>query len=602
MKFPSVRLALQEAGQTLLRFPLVLLDAAIGTVAAVLLTDHEGPAQATVLFKVLFAAILGMPLLIALVLAAEKRGWSKGTSWSVQSLGILVLVAYATTIPANLEVAPKLEVLRLLVLAVALHLLVAVAPFTSKGETLGFWQFNKSLFFRALTAGLVTHVLYAGLALALAAMDNLFGLEIVEKRYAQLWMSLVGLVCTWFFLAGIPRILNETEYLAEYPKGLRMFTNYALLPLVLIYLTILTAYLAKILVSWEWPEGWVSKLILGFAVTGLFSYLLLYPVVTSAEGGWLKRAPRWLFVALIPLVVMLFLALWRRVSEYGWTEDRYLAAAIGVWLVIIAGYFLFRKQKDIRFIPATLCAAALVLSYGPWSPFAVSERSQVNRLQNLLTRNSILVNGSVCKSGKDVPARDVREVSAVLDYVHEFHGFGRIQPWFSESLSADSVGDGAYKKPEYVAGLLGLKYMHVRPGPSGGVVMLDADKDAIVAIDGFNRLVRGQRIANRQNPRVKLEEGISYRVSDDLGMLTLMVGSDGKVDTAAFDIRSAVDSLLKEYEGANNATIPPQKMMIASVSGGLKAKVCLRQVNVRRETATLKFFWYIADFLIEREH
>src|SRR5512139_1500595 len=92
MKLPSVGQILQGASRTFLRFPLVLCSAVVGTVSAVILMDHEGPEVATALFSILFASILGIPLLFGLAVIAEKRGWGRWKSLGVQVFGIALLV------------------------------------------------------------------------------------------------------------------------------------------------------------------------------------------------------------------------------------------------------------------------------------------------------------------------------------------------------------------------------------------------------------------------------------------------------------------------------------------------------------------------------
>jgi peptidoglycan/LPS O-acetylase OafA/YrhL len=128
MKLPSLQQVVQDATRTFLRFPVVLIFAAVGTFAAVMLIDHEGPPQATILFNVLLASILGIPMLLAFALIAEKKKWSRLLSIGVQLLGVLLLAAYGFTIPADLGNAPAIYIIRQLMLAVALHLFVAFAP------------------------------------------------------------------------------------------------------------------------------------------------------------------------------------------------------------------------------------------------------------------------------------------------------------------------------------------------------------------------------------------------------------------------------------------------------------------------------------------
>jgi hypothetical protein len=55
--------------------------------------------------------------------------------------------------------------------------------------------------------------------------------------------------------------------------------------------------------------------------------------------SWITRAITWFHAVLVPLIVMLFLAFWRRVSEYGITESRYLGLALVAWLGILVLYY-----------------------------------------------------------------------------------------------------------------------------------------------------------------------------------------------------------------------------------------------------------------------
>ncbi|HEX7572539.1 MAG TPA: DUF4153 domain-containing protein, partial [Bacteroidota bacterium] len=381
MKLPSIRESFHDARATLLRFPLVILDAAVGTLAALILVDYEGPPAPTILFKILLAAILGIPLLSALALLAEKKEWRSSKAMCIQAIGLLFLAGYALSVPSDLAEAPANTIIQFFLIASGLHLFVATAPFTARGELNGFWHYNKTLFVRMLTALLYAVVLWVGRAIALAALKNLFGLDIPEKRYFELWVLIAGLFMTWFFLAGVPRELARLESLTEYPKGLKVFAQYILFPLVLVYLVILYAYMGKIIIAWDWPQGWVSKLILGFSGAGIFSLLLLQPITEREENVWIRTAARWFYVILIPLVMMLFFALWRRVSEYGVTPGRYLAMALGLWLAALVVYFVASKAKSIKVIPATLCILAFVVSVGPWGMLSVSEQSQVSRFR-----------------------------------------------------------------------------------------------------------------------------------------------------------------------------------------------------------------------------
>jgi hypothetical protein len=599
MKLPSLQQVLAEAVRTVRRFPLVLAVAAVGTLAAIVLLDHEGAARPTVLFNVLFASILGISTLLTIALTAEKGKWGRTASLGAQAAGILALAAYACSIPTDLGNAPEFHFFRLLMVGTAMHLFASVVPFAGSREVNGFWHFNKALLLRALTSVLFSGVLFAGLAVALGALDNLFGVHVSPKRYGELWVLVAGVFTTWFFVGGIPEDLDALESETEYPRAIKLFAQYILLPLTLVYLVILYAYLGKILIAWDWPQGWVSRLILGFAGVGMLMHLLFYPIQDRDENVWIRRACRWFYVAMAPLVVVFLLAVARRTSEYGITEGRYIAVATGIWLGAMVVYFLASKRKNIKIIPVSLGAVALMICWGPWGAFSVAESSQVNRLEELLKASSILVDGKVRPAEKRPPYGQVKEISSILSYLYSVHGYERIQPWFTVSLKADSAGAGqARKDPLDVAKLLGVQYVRVWEGKGLNDVSLRADGDQPIEIGGYDRLWRAQAFS-ADGKRVASPGGdLAYSVSAGLDTLTLISLKEGRAaDSVRVDMRRFVETLLLDEANRNTANVPPAKMSIAVSTATMKVKVYVRQLAGERQDGVLKLTTYDCTIL-----
>ena len=603
MRLPSIGQLLHSARATFLRFPIVLCDAVIGTAAALLLVDYEGAAQPTILFPILFASILGLPLFISLLLLAEHKMWKSPVTFGIHIIGLLLLVGYGLVIPQDYLNAPGFHLVRFLVLAAALHLLVSVAPFYERGELNGFWHYNKTLFIRALTALLYTGVLWIGLAVALEALDHLFGVSIPGKRYPELWILLNGIFCTWFFLSGVPEDLHALEALTEYPKGLKIFAQYILLPLVCVYLVILYAYLLKVVISWDWPQGWVSKLILGFAGTGIFALLLLQPISNRTEQVWIKTASRWFYVVLSPLIVMLFFAVWRRVSEYGVTEGRYLAIVLGGWLVGMVAYFTVSKLKSIKVVPATLLILLLAVSFGPWSIFAVSEQSQVGRLKTILLRDSILVDAKIHGLHSPVSLEDSKQISSIVLYLHDLHGYEGIESWFAETLEEDSLGKGlASLGSDVVTGKMGVTYTNAWRSGAGrdGFVFVDVfvDNERATDVRDFELLVRGLHISAEELTKNYPRLGLSCRTSKQLDTITFILAPGIRaLDTLRVDLHQLVRRVMDDNANADLTKIPPEQMSVTAVGRQWKVKVMVREAYVERRASEQKAVWYNLDIL-----
>ncbi|HMB71410.1 MAG TPA: DUF4153 domain-containing protein, partial [bacterium] len=261
-RLPSVQVALAAAVGTLRRYPFVLASAA-GAVAAAIVTLEHGADGAAL--RLVLAATLGIPLFVALATFATGRGDAPAIRWGPSALALLPLAGFFLAADGWSE---QVLVRRYAQTSLGLHALVAVLAWVGRDQPNGFWQFNRRLFERFLVSALFSAVLFLGLALALAALDKLFGIEIDEDTYARLWCVVAFLFNTWYFLGGLPRRYDDLDRSTDYPAGLRIFSQYILVPLVLVYLLILTAYLVRVAVTHEWPSGWIGFLVSGVSVLG----------------------------------------------------------------------------------------------------------------------------------------------------------------------------------------------------------------------------------------------------------------------------------------------------------------------------------------------
>ena len=136
MKLPSLQQVVRESSAALRRFPLVLIAAFVWTVTVLILVDYEGPPSSSILFKVLYAASLGFPLLLAVNLVAERRRWPASRTWGVQGICAVLLVGYALTVPSYMPAAPEFHTERLLLLFLSMCLLGVVAPPLTEGSSM----------------------------------------------------------------------------------------------------------------------------------------------------------------------------------------------------------------------------------------------------------------------------------------------------------------------------------------------------------------------------------------------------------------------------------------------------------------------------------
>ena len=374
MKFPSVQSLVHATISVCKRFPLTVFFTLVGCCYAIIYAHHpyeyNDKRYHYYYTNIIWSAYLGMLLSLALTAYAERKKSSAAIKWLGGLAIICAVVAFYYSLP---DYFSEGRLKQFVLFVIGLHLLLAFIPYTAKGEINGFWQYNKSLFLRILSAALYTCVLYIGLSLAILAVDKLFSAGINYKWYAYLWIILVGGFNTLFFLAGFPSAYETLEVKTDYPKGLKIFTQYVLLPIITVYLMILYAYMFKIIGTRQWPYGWVSYLVLAFAIAGILSLLLIHPIKLKPIINGFQHSIAFLHCNL-PLDHPVVPGNRKKINAYGITEDRYVVLALSFWLAAMALYFIFSKTKNIKIIPATLCLITFLISFGPWGIFSVSTK------------------------------------------------------------------------------------------------------------------------------------------------------------------------------------------------------------------------------------
>lgn len=445
MKLPSIDHLATSFKRSTQRFYGVLLVALIKAALLIGLseTDYKDKIRLELLGKLAMTAALAIPLVIAIHLIAERRKWKWTTSLGAFAGSVVLLALFFFTLQ---EEAGFPDYLRFAMFFVAAHLLVSFVPFIGFDEPNGFWQFNKNLFLQFLSATLYAATLYIGIVIAIETVKFLFDIDYGFKIEMDLFMLIANFFHTVFFLSGLPDRLEVMEQETSYPKGLKIFTQFVLLPLEVIYLVILYVYTGKILVNWQLPDGGVAYLVLAFSIAGIFALLLLYPLREISGERWIKLFSKRFHIALLPLTVLLFVGIFRRIHDYGITENRYIVAVLAFWLLFITIYFLLSKKDDIRWIPISLCVISVVLAVGPWSVFEVAKRNQQGRFDALLIKYKLQDDKGYIVNKAEMSFEDHEQLISIVQFFRDRGTIKILSPYFKQFPK----GEGKY----VVSGLL----------------------------------------------------------------------------------------------------------------------------------------------------
>lgn len=450
-------------------FPAALTVSSLMGIYLIDLTIESGEKPgSSIILDVFIFSMVAIPLFFTADILCVLRQSDNRQKSIVYSVAVLFMLFFYLAIPmTDAPYALEKHFFQWLAIILASHLLLALIPLiVDRSNQAFFWQYNRMLFKRLIISQLFTYILICGLYLILLTIQFLFETSSSYKVYISIFLSAMYFFHTAFFAAGIPLQPTVSEQLPSKPGLLGSFTQFIAVPLLFVYTFILLWYGIQIAVTGVWPKGMVVFLIFIASFFGLLIFLLLYPFGKHNVIIKISLAEKLFYAALLPLLVLYFIAIEKRVGEYGITESRYCAIALGIWLSIVAVKALLTKT-NLLFIPASLFIVIIVSSFGPWSMFSVSKRSQLARLENILTEECLLDNGSlltevmwrqdslpnlVAKNGIPefvrLPEQKEKQIYDITHYLIATHGHETMLPWYAQDMSAVVEAKSEHGKAE----------------------------------------------------------------------------------------------------------------------------------------------------------
>jgi hypothetical protein len=473
-----------DVGGAAVRFPLAVTLAAALTFYKL---GHDIPGDAEL--RVLGALAASFLWVVAADLYVEANGRSQAARIALWLCGIVV-IAVLFKFSWEIWFLPPL-------LIGALLLLVGLASHLGRGESNStFWLFNHRLWLGALLALAGGVLLGAGLSAIHATLNLLFGLGLSSRWLERIWTVSLGFVAPVSFLAFAPRRFNdkitEREEQDFTMRAAAALVKFVLVPLLLVYTAILYAYAVKIALAWELPKGTLAAMVVAYLFVGAVTLLLGFP--SRDQGGPLLRFfwRHWVLLVALP-VGLLFIAVSRRIVDYGLTEERYMIVLAGVWALILAGIRIARGPDfDLRLLPGVLALLLFAASFGPGGAIGFSVMSQKAELASILAGKNMLLDGKFVPAAsgeKNSLGQDAARVRAIEWYLNAHRSLAVLAPWF-EGQKDDPFAPG--KTPEQsVRELLAAFGLTPILGDVGGTLAFNhhADAPAIVSLSATARMI-----------------------------------------------------------------------------------------------------------------
>lgn len=468
-KFPDM-------GDVIKRFPAAVLAMAVFTL--IVIFENIMPNRSE-MGRLLAGLVLAGYLCVSYVLASETRGKKPSFILQLAAVGLIAAIAWASeTLRFNLPMA----------IGAAVLFLGNAVLWRQARDDLHIWDFTHKLWTGALFAVAGSIIFALGILAIQEALRSLFGLNIRDLSEHLLLPIGLGFLAPLYWMATLPPVDEGYSELYENPgfvsKAVAFLGTWLLSPLTLIYALILLAYGVKIVLSGELPKGEIAQLTSPFLIVGTLTWLVLDPPFTNDKALAKLFRKLWWPVS-IPAALLLAVAVFVRIREYGYTPERFALTTLIVWALGLAIWFTFapKEKRDIRLIPGF---AAVLLAGGALGAGWLSHLNQGQRFEaGLYASGVVAADGTIADAPVITDMDAARKAKGAFEYLMRHEGRGRV----GAILSATSVSFDLEKLDrEAVLKTLGLEKVKSAYGSGNRENTYYARDDAAIPITGFDTL------------------------------------------------------------------------------------------------------------------
>ena len=370
------------------------------------------------------------PMLFIFVYLSRPYSWYR-FSWIVP-LVALAIIGMTNDSAEFYLTSPKFWGANFIALLVLLGF-----PFEKNNQ--GFTYRNFTNLFHLGLATAVWLLVFGLVAAILFTITTLFNVEFSDSFYSHFYTSLGIFTQPLFFLVFQQRQAKSEMTLN---RIFEILVNFVLAPALMIFTVLLYAYVVQIIFEGVLPKGMLANITLPYLLGGLGVYALRSICAKARWETFFKFYP---YLAIVP-IVLLWLAIDRRISAYAWTEQRIYLVALATAITIAYAILIVPKARQYRLISGVVMVAIFAMTWVV-KPQEIAYQSQTERFEQLLTKLNLSDSSGKIRDDVDfierlenMPKSDLKDwdeldkVSDYLLYRMEIKSYG--EPPFEERKEA----------------------------------------------------------------------------------------------------------------------------------------------------------------------
>ena len=350
------------------------------------------------------------PMLFIFVYLSRPYSWYR-FSWIVP-LVALAIIGMTNDSAEFYLTSPKFWGANFIALLVLLGF-----PFEKNNQ--GFTYRNFTNLFHLGLATMVWLLVFGLVAAILFTITTLFSVEFSDSFYEHFYTSLGIFTLPLFFLVFQQRQAKSEMTLN---RIFEILVNFVLAPALMIFTVLLYAYVVQIIFEGVLPKGMLANITLPYLLGGLGVYALRSICAKARWETFFKFYP---YLAIVP-IVLLWLAIDRRISAYAWTEQRIYLVALATAITIAYAILIVPKARQYRLISGVVMVAIFAMTWVV-KPQEIAYQSQTARFEQLLKKLNLSDGSGKIRDDVDFVERlenmpkselkDWKELDSVSDYL-----------------------------------------------------------------------------------------------------------------------------------------------------------------------------------------
>ena len=350
------------------------------------------------------------PMLFIFVYLSRPYSWYR-FSWIVP-LVALAIIGMTNDSAEFYLTSPKFWGANFIALLVLLGF-----PFEKNNQ--GFTYRNFTNLFHLGLATMVWLLVFGLVAAILFTITTLFNVEFSDSFYSHFYTSLGIFTQPLFFLVFQQRQAKSEMTLN---RIFEILVNFVLAPALMIFTVLLYAYVVQIIFEGVLPKGMLANITLPYLLGGLGVYALRSICAKARWETFFKFYP---YLAIVS-IVLLWLAIDRRISAYAWTEPRIYLVALATAITIAYAILTVPKIRQYRLISAVVILAIFAMTWVV-KPQEIAYQSQTARFEQLLKKLNLSDDSGKIRDDVDFVERlenmpkselkDWKELDSVSDYL-----------------------------------------------------------------------------------------------------------------------------------------------------------------------------------------